>query len=175
MFMKWPLVRAVLLTAFMATATLAAGVTVPITEDLQAEGELAQERSVPLLVMFYSEHCYYCTRVEEDFLEPILISGDYTDKVIIRRVDLVNSSHITDFDGTPISVANLAARYKVRVTPTLVYVNGEGKQLAEKMVGLTTPDFYGDYIDRRIDAALHKLRKEPGHAAASPSSGKNPE
>ncbi|WP_303903074.1 thioredoxin family protein [Thiohalomonas denitrificans] len=164
--MKGLLSRALLLTALMAAMPIFAGVTVPVTSDLQAEGKLARERNVPLLMMFYAEHCYYCTRVEEDFLEPMLISGDYTEKVIIRRVDLENLRRITDFDGTSVSVSDFAGRYEVRVTPTLVYVDSDGRQLAENMVGLTTPDFYGDYIDRRIKTALDQLREKTVRAAA---------
>ncbi|SCZ66752.1 thioredoxin family protein [Thiohalomonas denitrificans] len=171
--MKRLLPRALLLTILLAATPIVAGVTVPITGDLQADGKLAQQRNVPLLMMFYAEHCYYCTRVEEDFLEPMLISGDYTDKVIIRRVDLENPRRIIDFDGAAVSVSEFAARYQVRVTPTLVYVDSGGRPLTENMVGLTTPDFYGDYIDRRIDTALDQLREKTVRAAATELPGKN--
>ena len=150
----------------LLVAPVRAEVTVPVTEDLSVEAGLARERQLPLLLMFYAEHCAYCTIVEEDFLEPMLISGEYIDKAIIRRIDLERLRPIIDFDNRPISVSDFASRYGVFVTPTLVYVNAEGRELANKMVGLTTPDFYGGYIDGRIDSALEKLRGQPTRAAA---------
>ncbi len=170
--MKRLLIRAPLLAILLATP-LFAEVSVPVTEDLRADGQLAQQRQLPILVMFYSEYCHYCTRVEEEFLEPMLISGDYTDKVIIRRVDMDNHRRLIDFDGSPISVSDFTARYQVRVTPTLIYVDSEGRQVAKKMVGLTTPDFYGGYIDSRIETALNHLGAGPVRAATREIPGKN--
>jgi len=35
-----------------------------------------------------------------------------------------------------------------------------GETLAEPLVGFGTPDYYGYFLDERIDAALAQLRKK---------------
>ena len=127
--------------------------------DLRAEAQQARQRQLPILLMFAADHCAYCHVVEDDFLEPMLRSGEYEDKVLIRKLDLDNYAQLTDFDGSRIDPGELAGRYDISVTPTLVFIDAEGRQLAAKMVGLTTPDFYGGYIDQAIETALERLNR----------------
>ena len=127
--------------------------------DLRDEARLSSDKKLPILVMFGAEHCSYCVRLEEDFLKPMIISGDYTDKVLIRRIDLDSSQSVRDFDGKQVTPAELASRYHVSLTPTVVFLDQHGNQLAQKMVGLTTPDYYGGYLDAAIDSALDLLRR----------------
>jgi thioredoxin-related protein len=131
---------------------------VPVVRDLRQEAAQISDERTPLLLMFYAEHCTYCRRMEDEFLEPMLISGDYDQKVVIRRVALDAGSALRDFNGETITGAELAERYQVFVTPTLVFLDARGNPLAEKMVGLTTPDFFGGYLDAAIDTALMRLR-----------------
>lgn len=132
-------------------------VTIVETTDFEALGREAKRRNLPILLMFSADHCPYCVRVKEEFLKPMLRSGDYDDRVVIRRIELGVYDRIRDFDGSEIYRADLSGRYSIWVTPTLVYLDHTGKQLAEKMVGLTTPDFYGGYIDMAIETARDKL------------------
>jgi thiol-disulfide isomerase/thioredoxin len=109
--------------------------------------------------MFSAEHCTYCEKLEEDFLKPMLRSGDYDDRVLIRKVKIDGFGTIRDFDGNKVDAEAFADRYKVYVTPTVVFIDGDGAQLARKRVGLSTPDFYGGYLDQSIDTALDVLRR----------------
>ena len=45
------------------------------------------------------------------------------------------------------------------MTPTLLFVDSQGRELAERMVGVTTLEFYGGYLDQAIDASSDKLRE----------------
>lgn len=128
------------------------------TTDLRVEGEMARERDLPILMMFSAEHCPWCVQVKEDYLKPMLISGDYTDKVIIRVIELDGSGDLIDFAGQRVDSGDFARDYAAFVTPTLVYVDGRGKILTPNMVGMGTPDYYGYYIDEAINASLTKLR-----------------
>lgn len=152
---------AALLAAWLAAAPAAAGeVQVESARDLEAVAAVATERDVPVLLMFSSPFCSYCQLVEEDFLEPMLLSGDYTDKVVIRKVGMtIGERKLTGFHGEPITVDELASRYDVSLTPTLVFVDSEGHALAKNLVGVTTVDYYGYYVDESIDVALGRLRR----------------
>lgn len=157
-----------LLIALSLTGAARAEVAVPVIEDLAAEARLARAKQVPLLIMFYAEHCGYCQVVEEEFLEPMIISGDYEDKVLIRRLLMTGVEPIRDFDGDETTAAEVSARYGVMVTPTLVFVDADGQQLADKLVGLTTRHYYGGYVDERIASARERLDL-PVRAASGPN------
>ncbi|MEZ5541208.1 MAG: thioredoxin fold domain-containing protein [Pseudomonadota bacterium] len=157
----YPLVAASAVTWLTVVAPAAAGVDVPYGTDLQADGRLAQARRVPILLEFSAVSCSYCRQLEREFLVPMLISGEYDDKVIIRRLLLDIGQHVTDFDGTRREASAIAARYRAWVTPTLVFIDGSGHEVAERMKGINTPELFGGYLDACIDTALLQVR-EPG-------------
>lgn len=129
------------------------------TNDLYTLAGQSEQRRLPILLMFSAENCGYCIRLEEDFLKPMLRSGDYEDKVLIRKIGIDSNDKVRDFDGKQVSIEAFSSRYNVVVTPTVVFLDSSGAQLAPKRVGLTTPDFYGGYLDQSIDTALEVLRR----------------
>ncbi len=131
---------------------------VPRTADLKADGQLARRQNLPILLMFSQTGCSYCEQVLEQFLEPMRKSGDYTDKVIMRRIKLDSFEEIKDFDGQWREPDEIALRYRASVTPTVVFIDYRGHELAERILGLTTPAFYGGELDDAIDLALQRLR-----------------
>lgn len=136
------------------------GVVIPEITDLREEADLSRRYRLPILILFSSEDCPYCVLMKEDFLRPMIISGDYFDKVIIRRVERgLRSATLRDFDGRTISVASLFSRYGVRVVPTLVFVDDKGNPLTENLVGIATPELYGASLDMAVDEALERLRR----------------
>lgn len=159
---------ALLLTLF-ASFTAAAGPSepgvLPATQDLAALAEQARERRLPILVMFSQRGCPYCTVVEEEFLEPMMRSGDYQDKVIMRRVMVDSFTPITDFDGQEVEANAFASRYRGYLTPTVVFLDARGRQLAPPVVGITTVDFYGGKLDAAIEESLSRLRPQASLSA----------
>ena len=154
--------------SFMPAAE-ASGVSIPKAFDLQNDGILAQEKGIPILLEFTMHGCPFCEEVEEEVLRPMLISGDYDNKVLVRNIKIDEDTVITDFNGESISYEDLASRYSVFVAPTLVLVHGNGKAMGLEMVGVTTIDFYGAYLDQAIDQALIKTS-----TVAEPTSGGSP-
>lgn len=156
-----------LLFIFLSLLTLSSTIAADSTKDVIVEevddffslARQSEQRHLPILLMFSAEHCGYCMRVEEEFLKPMLRSGDYEDKVLIRKIKIDNFDNVRDFDGKQISIDAFSARYNVVVTPTVAFLDSHGAQLAPKRVGLSTPDFYGGYLDQSIDAALDILRR----------------
>ncbi|MGD8547566.1 MAG: thioredoxin family protein [Thiohalophilus sp.] len=133
-------------------------VKVQQTEDLYADARQAEDQNLPLLIMFSQDGCSYCSMVREDFLEPMLKSGDYADKVIIRIVKVDDFSEVRDFDGKLRSASTIATRYRASVTPTVIFVDARGYELAERILGISTPALYGGILDDAIDNSLHRLR-----------------
>jgi thioredoxin-related protein len=133
---------------------------VAVASDLRADARSAETRGLPLLLAFSSSYCGYCEQVEESFLVPMLLSGYDEHRILIRKVLVDSGSSLRDFDGKSVEGAQLASRYQVRMVPTLLFVDAQGRELAERLVGLTTIDFYGGYLENSIEAAEEGLRGE---------------
>jgi thioredoxin-related protein len=126
--------------------------------DLQAVAQEARQRQLPILIMFSRDGCPYCDVVREEFLKPMLRSGDYTDRVIMLEIHSDSYAPIRDFNGQMVNPDALAHRYRAGFAPTVVFLNHQGKELAERLIGITTRDFYGGFLDEAIEESLHRLR-----------------
>ncbi len=122
--------------------------------------ELAQsmrDNGKPLVLAFDAEHCHYCARLQADHLDPMTISEDYQ-HVFIRSLEFDGGHEITDFDGQMVEASAFSTRYKVRITPTLLFLNAEGEEIAKRILGYNTPELYGAYLDRAIDKAVKQMK-----------------
>ena len=146
----------VLILAIAGPVTGDSVVMLPAT-DLRDEAHLAREKNLVLVLEFSSEYCGYCRRLEELFLLPMQRNADYDTKILIRRVSLDMYETLVDFDGRSMSTSEFASRYGVSLTPTLLFLNSEGEEMSEKLVGIWSEDFYGGFIDNRIDEARERL------------------
>lgn len=134
-------------------------VQVRLVTDLRADGRLARQRQVPILIMFSMTHCPYCVVVREEFLKPMLRNPDYADRVIIREIHTDDYGTLRDFDGQPVTADELAHRYHASLAPTVVFLDADGRELAKRLVGITTVDYYGGFLDEAIDSSLQRLRQ----------------
>lgn len=144
--------------AMTAAETPSEATVVPEAVDLHADGRDAQSRGLPILLVFASETCSYCVQLENDYLKPLLASGEYADRLLIRKVHIRDTRTLTDFDGTAVEAGAVARRYGIDLVPTLVFVDAHGRELAERLVGIGSADFYWGYLLQGIDAASARLQ-----------------
>jgi thioredoxin-related protein len=147
----------IFLLSIGATPALGDSVAMVAVADLREEARIAKSRNLVLVLEFSSEYCGYCRKLEELFLLPMQRNADYSDKILIRSVSLDAYETLVDFSGRSMSTAEFASRYQVSLTPTLLFLNGDGVEMSEKLVGIWSEDFYGGFIDNRIDEAREKL------------------
>jgi thioredoxin-related protein len=110
-----------------------------------------------MVLEFSSEDCTYCHRLEALFLLPMQRNADYDDKVLLRSISLDEGTSVIDFDGRSIATSEFATRYGVSLTPTLLFLDADGNEISERLVGIWSEDFYGGFIDNRIDEARQGL------------------
>ena len=153
---KWTAIILTLVAGIALSAGLqAAGILA--ARDLEKEGRQAREACVPLLLEFAADDCEYCTLLEQEVLNPTLLNRDYDQRVLMRKLLIDSSDKLPDFSGREVDPGELAERYRVFVTPTLLFLDSEGRELSERMVGVMTLDFYGGYLDQALDRAKAKL------------------
>lgn len=134
-------------------------VHIPVSNSLAADARLAKDRALPIMVLFVASDCPYCVLLEEEFIKPMLRSGEYGNKVIIRQLDISTGADLEDFSGLQVSPASIANRHQVYVTPTILFLDANGKELVPRMIGINTIEFYGGYLDNAIDQALEIMRQ----------------
>ena len=54
--------------------------------------------------------------------------------------------------------ADQARAWKARFAPTVLFLGPNGQELAERLVGVAVPDFYGEYLEARLTEARSKLK-----------------
>lgn len=149
--------------AFVLSALLAAAhshavsAAVSYAENLVALGDRARSGHMPILLVVSQADCPYCERLKREILEPMLVSGEYEGRVLIRELLIDSELPVRDFQGQAVSPDELARRYRARLTPTLLFLDYRGRELTERMVGINTLDFYGYYLDAAIDTARQRL------------------
>lgn len=125
--------------------------------DMRQEARISRTHKLVMVLEFSSEDCVYCHKLEKLFLLPMQRNADYDDKILLRSLSLDEGNSVIDFDGRSITTAEFAARYDVSLTPTLLFLDADGNELSERLVGIWSEDFYGGFIDSRIDEARQKL------------------
>ncbi len=131
----------------------------PQVSDLRVVAQQAKVQKLPILLMFGTDECPFCQLLREDFLIPMIISGDYTDKIILREIHISARENIIDFSGHSIPVSRFAQHHHVSLFPTMVFIDSSGQALVKPIVGITTPSLFGGTLDEQIDRALEKLRQ----------------
>ena len=124
-----------------------------ITRDLAQVSVLARSKKVPLLLLVSRQDCPYCHLIKREVIRPMLISGEYDNRILMREIMIDYAEQLIGFSGVALPAAKFAQQYGVRLTPTLLFLSAQGKELAERIVGVNTLDFLSWYIDESIDKA----------------------
>lgn len=146
------------LTGFAAAC--AAGDTLPVAVNLQEDGRQAAAGGLPVVVFFRSTDCPFCREVEELYLQPLLRDGAAAPRFVLRAVDIDKSSALVDFNGARTDHRRFASQQGVRLVPHLRFVDARGAPLVEDLVGISSHDFYGGYLEDAINAARDRLGKK---------------
>ncbi|MET0312702.1 MAG: thioredoxin fold domain-containing protein [Burkholderiaceae bacterium] len=138
-------------------AALARDSALPVPGSLAQEGAKAQARGEPLVLLVSLPGCPYCELVRRNYLLPMRAEGlqawqiDVTDR---RR-------RVLDFAGQPSTGAALATQWQATYTPTVLFLDAKGTEIAKRLVGVAVPDFYGAYLDEALAQARKRLGRPP--------------
>ncbi len=136
-------------------AGLKAGEITPAS-NLQTDAQIALQLNKPLIIYVAAAYCTYCLRLERDVLNTVAASSAYQ-HIVLRRLLRDDTRPIIDFDGQDQSPASWVTRHDVPLSPTLLFVNARGEEIAPRLVGYQGPEFYWYYLDERIALATENL------------------
>jgi len=148
--------RRELLAASVLAAALpsarAAQPSLPATGSLASALEAAAARRRALVVLASLLGCPWCLLVRRSYLAPLLADGQP-----VIELDIQDKGGIVGFDGAATTPARLADSLRIRIAPTVLFLGRGGRELAPRLVGVASPDFYGAYLQERVDAANRTL------------------
>ena len=130
--------------------------SLPQAVQLQQDGALSLASQRPVILFFTLPGCSYCRIVRHDYLIPMMRGLREDEQALIREVSVTGERQLTGFDGRSTSEAELARRYKVGMTPTILLVNAQGELLAEPLLGGDHPNYVA-LLNRMIAEASQKL------------------
>jgi thioredoxin-related protein len=144
---------------FTVSALYADEIIIPTLINLQQDANLQQSSGRGILLYVSLSGCNYCAQLEEDVLRPMISSGDYKDKVIIRKINWQSSLPIIDFNGKEQLSADFLLPYQIKATPTLLFLQEGGVESVPAIVGYQDNGFYWYYLDKAIGGLKHNIDK----------------
>ena len=123
---------------------------------LRDRARAAESKGLPLVVMTTLHGCPFCDVVRNNYLLPMHQRG----QIIAVQLDITNSVPVEYFNGQWLTPREIARQWKNRVAPTLYFYNAKGQELTERLEGMAVPDFFGVYLDQRLEQASKALRAE---------------
>jgi thioredoxin-related protein len=144
--------------------------TIAWAESFVADAGLSREGELPIVIFVTQQGCQFCAALRRQVLYPMIRAGELTDSAIIREVSLDTGFVLQDFSGNEIAGKIFANRYGAIVTPTLLFLDDDGTEVAEKKVGISNIEFYGFYLLKSLESARKQLKKcrdrlKPIHSA----------
>jgi hypothetical protein len=136
-------------------------IAVPDAGSLAADALTAREKRIPILIFYTREDCPWCEYARRAHLNAFAAAeAAGNPRVLVREIDVEGDRPLTDFAGRTTTHAKFARMRRVRLTPTLDFLDDRGNRLVEPIVGVRLQDYYGTYIDRAIEESLAKLRTD---------------
>lgn len=150
---SWRLSRRTFMGAFSLlvagqSASAVSG-TLPCAVSLRDELTEALKRGNPLVVLVSLDGCPFCKIARNNYLIPLR----QQEWLPVVQIDMHSAVAVMDFDGTTLTHDDLVHRWNVKVAPTVLFLGPGGIEVAPRLAGVASPDFYGVYLDQRLTQA----------------------
>lgn len=135
-------------------AAHAALASFPVPSSLQDELAIAIKAREPLVVMVSLDGCPFCKIARENYLAPLVREQGLR----VVQINMQHKERLKDVRGVSKTHEDLIAALQVTIAPTLIFYGRGGLEVAERLVGIGSEDFYAAYLDQRIAAARAAVR-----------------
>lgn len=122
---------------------------------------LGRRAGVLTVLLFSQDGCPYCAIARTNYLRPLAESRP--SGLVIAEVELGSRRMLADWNGAQRTHAEFARAHNVRLAPTVMFLDAQGRELAPAIVGLSH-DFFGAYLDARIATARSALTGTRTHS-----------
>jgi thioredoxin-related protein len=133
---------------------------IPSVDDLAAAGSESRQQGIPTVVFVTREACPYCRTLRDEILLPMQRANKFGNRAVLVEVSLDRVEPLTGFDGQPTTAQAFGDRYQAQITPTLLFLDPQGREISKRIVGISNLELYGYYLQESIDTALQSIRSE---------------
>jgi len=137
-----------------APAAWSAASALPAPKSMADELARALKLGQPLVVMVSLDRCPFCRVARDSYLVPLMRQ----EGVPVVQIDMRTAMAVRDFRQAAMTHDELARGWGIKVAPTVLFFGPGGKEVAERLVGGYIPDFYGAYLDERMQAARAAIK-----------------
>ena len=130
--------------------------------DFSAIAEVARREKRLILLLVSQEDCPYCHLIKAEIIRPMILGKDFENEILIRELFIDEGEIILDFQGNKREAADFAHDYGVFVTPTLLFLDADGKEQVKQMTGINTVEMYWYYLSQSITKALEQMQGKTG-------------
>ena len=150
-----------ILAWLLALPALAAAAELPAATDFAADARTAGSAKIPILVFFSRVDCPWCEMARRDTLLPLAQEPANATRVLIREVVVRSDKPLVDFNGRVTTQRAFAKARRIRMVPTVEFLDARGKRLADPIVGVDG-EFFSAIVGHGIIESSTKLRGSAG-------------
>jgi thioredoxin-related protein len=127
-------------------------------QNLQDLAMQSKQQQLPILIMFGAEWCEFCQLLNERIFTPMALNGLYEGKVVLmRHAGVDEAQSIPDWNGQLINKSNWAYELDADLTPTVLFFDGEGKEVAPRIIGISEITLYAGIIHQNLNIAYRNM------------------
>lgn len=94
-------------------------------KDMAEDLETAQDEGKRLVIFFEQRGCIYCKKMHEEVFSDPEIATYIQDNYYVVQMNLFGDEEVTDFDGEALPEKEMAQRWGVVFTPTIMFMPEE--------------------------------------------------
>jgi len=137
---------------------LAAEAAIAVADNLTETGQAARQLGVPTVVFVSREACPYCRTLRDQILLPMQHANKFANRAILVEISLERADPLTGFDNRRMTAQEFGDFYQAGITPTLLFLDHQGREISRRLVGISNLELYGHYLQESIDEALLAIR-----------------
>lgn len=138
--------------------SLAAERVIPQANSFFDIASLSLQKNIPAVVFVTRDGCPYCRTLRDQVLEPMLAADKFEQRAILVEVNLSRVDSMIGFENDRLTAKEFGEFYQAEITPTLLFLDAEGREIGKRLIGIPNLDLYGHYLRNSIDEALLAIR-----------------
>jgi len=150
MILKLKLIGFILL---MFSLNALAANDIQTVKDLRELKQQVETSNLPVLLLFSAEDCGYCDAVRDNYLVPMIKTGEYSSTILFRQLYIDDYHYLRNEKGEIISAETMALKYDIEVTPSILFINAQGNELSERIIGINSVDYFDELLSTHISQA----------------------
>jgi thioredoxin-related protein len=121
-------------------------------KDMREDLAEANAESRRLLVIFEQRGCIYCTKMHEEVYPHPEIDALLRERYFVVQMNLFGDVEVTDFDGETLSEKDMARKWGVMFTPTMIFLPEEVPEgeIAVQAAVANMPGAFGKATTRNL-------------------------